>query len=675
MRIKVLFVVLTVTNHLTCLAATDETEAIHSILTQLVLDSGVPQKEVEEFCERHIASTRVSQSVEELETNVAEWRAKMFDHVIFRGQAAMWRNVPVEVDWLDELDGGPGYRIRKLRYQVLPGLWVPALLYEPIELSGKVPVVMNVNGHDRNDGKAARYKQLRCINQVKRGMIALNVEWLGMGQLNTEGFGHYRMNQLDLCGTSGIAPFYLALERGLDVLLQHEHADTRRVGVAGLSGGGWQTIFFSSLDRRVTLANPVAGYSGFITRIHNHSDLGDSEQTPCDMAKYADYTSLTAMMAPRATLLTFNIRDDCCFASGHALPPLLNVAEPAFALYGQRDRLETHVNHDPGTHNFERDNREALYRMIGKHFFPGESFDAQEIASDDEVRSKEELFVPLPPDNTDFNQLATHLSADLPRERLPAEPTDTWIAAARQRLAKVVNSCSYSITASELSEINMGDVHGKLWKLQLDRDWTVPAVELTKGTDAPKATTILVADAGRASASETVEHLLKEGERVLAMDPFYIGESGIPSHNFLFALLVGSVGERPVGLQASQLAAVARWSKELHPDESVQLAAIGERMSLAAMVASAIETAAIDRVKLKGSLASLKQVIERNDGINEKPEFFCFGLLEAIDICELAALTAPRELTFSDADDRAIHELSRLRTWYGILGRNFDPLN
>ena len=79
-------------------------------------------------------------------------------------------------------------------------------------LKGRVPVVLNVNGHD-SKGKAAPYKQIRCINLAKRGMLALNLEWLGMGQLQGDGFSHNRMNQLDLCGTSGLAVFYLAMQR------------------------------------------------------------------------------------------------------------------------------------------------------------------------------------------------------------------------------------------------------------------------------------------------------------------------------------------------------------------------------------------------------------------------------------------------------------------------------
>ena len=154
-------------------------------------------------------------------------------------------------------------------------------------------------------------------------MIALNVEWIGMGQVANR-MGHYQMAQLDLCGVAGIAPFYLNMSKGLDVLLAHPNADQDRVAVAGLSGGGWQTIFISSLDERVKLANPVAGYSSFKTRARHGKDLGDSEQTPNDLAVYADYTHLTAMLADRAALLTNNAYDRCCFTAGHALPPLID---------------------------------------------------------------------------------------------------------------------------------------------------------------------------------------------------------------------------------------------------------------------------------------------------------------------------------------------------------------
>ncbi|MEZ6034605.1 MAG: hypothetical protein R3C17_16030 [Planctomycetaceae bacterium] len=40
------------------------------------------------------------------------------------------------------------------------------------------------NGRDR-EGKAADYKQARCIHMARQGVLALNLEWFGMGQLAT----------------------------------------------------------------------------------------------------------------------------------------------------------------------------------------------------------------------------------------------------------------------------------------------------------------------------------------------------------------------------------------------------------------------------------------------------------------------------------------------------------
>ena len=101
------------------------------------------------------------------------------------------------------------------------------------------------------------------------------------------------------------------------------------MAVTGLSGGGWQTILLSSLDARVKLAMPVAGYSSFVTRTQfPEMDLGDSEQTPVDLGQYADYTHLTAMLAPNPVQLTHNARDNCCFRADYALAPLQRCGPP-----------------------------------------------------------------------------------------------------------------------------------------------------------------------------------------------------------------------------------------------------------------------------------------------------------------------------------------------------------
>jgi dienelactone hydrolase len=615
--------------------------------------------------------------------NVAEWeeharriRAGVLDKVVFRGAAASWRQLKTRVEWAEAIPGGPGYRIRKLRYEAVPGLWIPALLYEPEKMMGRVPVGLAVNGHD-GKGKAAPYKQIRCINMVKRGILVLNVEWLGMGQLSGTNYVHYRMNQLDLCGTSGLAVFYLAMSRALDVLLAQPHADPERVAVSGLSGGGWQTIFISSLDLRVQLANPVAGYSSFRGRIGAHfKDLGDSEQTPCDLATVADYAHLTALRAPRPTLLTYNAKDECCFVAGYALPPLLKAATPIFQLYGQEKALRSHVNHDPGTHNYEKDNRQAYYRMLGDFFFASDpKFDAVEIPCDKEIKSRDDLAVDLPARNADFNTLALGLAKDLPHTpALPAERAAArpWQQSQRDKLRRIVAARDYTGKGERMGSLESAGLKATFWKVQLGDTWTVPVVELTRGQ--PKATALLLNDAGRRADPVNAERLLKAGYRVLAVDLFYFGEAKLVERDFLFALLVSAVGDRPLGVQASQLAAVARWAVREYQASSVTVVAVGPRLSLATLVGASLEEKAIGAVELHGALGSLKEILEQNRSVDQMPEMFCFGLLQALDVKHLVALIAPRPVVFISPSERAKKEMAGLKEWYALLGPAFDPL-
>jgi dienelactone hydrolase len=605
---------------------------VTALLARPIIAPTLPLAEVRAYTASRVPTMPPVTKLADWKTFADRTRRDVLEKIVFRGDTARaWRDAKTRVEWLDTIPGGPGYTIRKLRYEALPGLWIPALLYQPDNVSGRIPVHLAVNGHDK-DGKAAPYKQLRCINLAKRGIATLNVEWFAQGQLRTDGFGHYRMNQLDLCGVSGLAPFYLAMSRALDALLALPYAAPTRVAVSGLSGGGWQTIVISALDPRVTLANPVAGYSSFRTRAEFPSDLGDSEQTPNDLATVADYTHLTALLAGRSALLTYNAKDNCCFASPHALAPLLAAAEPIFHLYGQAHRLRSHINVDPGTHNFEVDNRQAFYRVVGDTFFPGDPrFRTEEIDSAAELKTAADLLVPLPADNLDFNQLARAASTALPRTT----------NATREKLAALVHYQPHAVTAAPPATEKRGDTTAAFYALRVGETWTVPVVALTRGT--PRGTTLLVADAGRKSLAARTESLLAAGQRVLAVDPFYFGESKITQRDFLYALLVAATGDRPLGIQTSQLAAIARWARTEFPSSPVALESHGPRLGLAALLATALEPT-ISTLHQTESLPSLHEVIRQSWSVDKFPELFCFGLLEHFDVPQLRTLAGSTRL-------------------------------
>lgn len=610
------------------LAQTPPATDLEALLAHPILEKGQPERESRAFCDPKVPRMPKLTTLDEWKGFADKARRDALENIVFRGALAkQWRDAKTEVEWLDSIEGGAGYSIKKLRYEALPGLWIPALLYQPDKPGAKMPVHLAVNGHDPV-GKAAPYKQIRCINLAKRGIASLNVEWLGMGQLRTDGFVHARMNQLDLCGVSGLAPFYLSMSRGLDILLALPNADPARVAVSGLSGGGWQTITISSLDTRVTLANPVAGYSSFVTRAEHASDLGDSEQTPNDLATVADYSHLTAMLAGRAALLTYNAKDNCCFAADHALPPLLDAAEPVFKLYGQAERLRFHINNDPGTHNFEIDNRQALYGMIGDIFFPGDtSFSSKEVTCDSEVKTKEQLDVPLPADNLDFHQLALAAAKSLPRD--PAH-------ASREKLRELVKSPKYDAVAEKVGEDTRGSTKATFWRLRMNNDWNVPLTELTRGE--VNGTAIVIADAGRTSAVKEIDELLATGQRVLALDPTFIGEASMGGRTYLHALLVATVGQRALGIEAAEVNAVAHWAAQTFKSAPA-IHSIGARTSLVALVAKALKPKATGERKPSQHIEDLHGILLNNWTVGDKPEMFCFGLLEHLNVAQLKMLS------------------------------------
>ena len=180
-------------------------------------------------------------------------------------------------------------------------------------------------------------------------MLALSLEWFNCGELYLPGNDHWYGGHLNLAGMSATGLFYLAMRKGLDYLERHPHVDRDRLGVTGLSGGAWQTGVLSGLDERVAAAAPVSGYFAFLSAIERNADVGDMEYNPPDLG--IDYTHLTALRAPRPTLLMFSAEDN--YYVGRAAltkPYLYDQIRPFFRLFGKEEAFEWHENTDPGTH-------------------------------------------------------------------------------------------------------------------------------------------------------------------------------------------------------------------------------------------------------------------------------------------------------------------------------------
>ncbi len=312
-------------------------------------------------------------------------------------------------------------------------------------------------------------------------------------------------------------------------------------------------------------------------------------------------------------------------------------------MFGTAGGLRHHVNFDAG-HNYGLANRQALYEFLGDVFFAGsKDFSAEEIPSAGDLRTMAELRVPLPDRSQDFHTLATRLSENLPRDGdVPSAPAafNRWQGRYRRKLRDIIRWCDFSVRAQERTSQNEGGLRITRSRLSLVGIWTVPAVEFA--SDDAAGTTLVFGDSGRAELGSEIRSLLDQNQRVVAIDPFYFGESRIETRDFLFALLVSALGERPLGIEASQVASVARWLKQKYG--AISVTAYGPRTSLITLVAAAVETDAIRDVKLVRAMSTLREPIERDITAVEAPELFCFGLLESFDVKPLIALVSPREV-------------------------------
>ena len=108
---------------------------------------------------------------------------------------------------------------------------------------------------------------------------------------------------------------------------------------------------------------------------------------------------------------------------------------------------------------------------------------------------------------------------------------------------------------------------------------------------------------------------------------------------------VAGLGDRPLGVQASQIAAAARWLEKDRGFGPVAVQSVGERTSLSGLIAAALEPKAIGSLASEQSLKSLHDVLSRDLTVRQFPEYFCFGLLERYDIPQMESLVQPRPVS------------------------------
>jgi dienelactone hydrolase len=631
-------------------------EQVGPILDKPLQSANVVTFQMQEYLQQRVpqlpAPTRADQWAMEGE----KIREHVLRDIVYHGWPKAWVEGPPKFEDLGSIPSGPGYKLRKLRYEIVPGFDSTAILYEPESVHGKVPAVLNVMGHYGPIGKADESYQTLCINEALRGMIALNLEWLGMGELAGRENEHLLFGgQLDLVGANAVGLFYLAMRRGLDFLWEHPNVDRTRIAVTGLSGGGWQTIVLSSLDQRVNVSIPVAGYTSLEGRLALAplTEAGDIEQNATDFLVGQDYSTLTAIRAPRPTLLINNAEDTCCFRAPLVKPYIFDGVKPFFRLSGKEDAFRFFENTDISAHNYELSNRQQAYRFFAEYFqLPAGD---REIPVGADIKSYSELAVGLPKDNLTILGLARKMAGEIQRPTIPVNAADeaAWALSERTKLEEVVRYKPVMVEqAWAVANAKHNGVESVSFRFLLSNGLSATGVWLKDmPTPANSPLTVLLNDGGKkAAASEVwdrqpeIAGRMDRGEQVLVLDLLFTGDAAPDGPAFLFPEMLAATGNRPLGMEAAQLFGITHWAVERWHAPKTRLESTGIRSGVASLIAAALVPRMFWEVEVHKGIRSLSYLLAKPVSYSDAPDLFCLDLYKDFDLDRLAVIAAPTKI-------------------------------
>ena len=264
-----------------------------------------------------------------------------------------------------------GYRRDTLLLQTETGVTMPVYVLIPDDTrtaspDGRLPVVVAPHGHGFGgiqsvaglkeiEAVAARIEACNCdygLQLVREGFIVFCPEARGFGRRREsmsqgeENFMHSSCAQLNNMGIPlGVTVTGMwthDLIQLLDYIERRPDCDADRIGCAGLSGGGLQTLWLSALDDRIR-CSVISGYFYGV----RDSLLVLSGNCSCNYVpglwEKVDMGDIGALIAPRPILVETGNRDSLNGERGVAnVVEQLEITRSAYALFGK----EREVHHD-----------------------------------------------------------------------------------------------------------------------------------------------------------------------------------------------------------------------------------------------------------------------------------------------------------------------------------------
>ena len=480
-----------------------------------------------------------------------------------------------------------GYRIEKILFESLPGIYVTGLLYVPDAPAFKppYPAFLVTCGHSGN-GKGDMGYQRGCVQGVKQGLAAFIYDPISQGERIQEpttasvlGHNRFGVNAL-LMGRSTAQIRIWDGMRAIDYLQSRPDIQPDRIGYMGNSGGGTMTSLIMAIEPRVKAAAPSC-YLSSIREVVDHCGPQDAEQ--CIFGQLAFGLNHASFVLMQGQPVRMHCSHGDFFTFMGSRQTFRVVSETAANLGLGADRYG--MTDVPGPHGWKESTRTSSVQWMRRWLMD----DASALPIDVDACRRLDLTFNLQSadcglGNPDYNVTPNGKISKLPgfrsiydllkddlkaarAKRASARPQSETAALVR-RMAGIRTPEQTKAVPVEISRNEANGLTVTKTAFHFADGLIVPAVSFLP-SGATKGPILLVGDAGRDAFRTRVETLVAQGTPVMVADLVGIGEIGASKHSFYgaknkdeeIAVLYYMLGRSLVGERAEELLALAAHMK------------------------------------------------------------------------------------------------------------------
>jgi dienelactone hydrolase len=266
------------------------------------------------------------------------------------------------------------FRVEKIHYQSMPGLYATGTLYLPKNAKGKVPAILYVCGHGNVKEGGISYGAKVTYQHhgawfARHGYACLTIDTIQLGELEGLHHGTYRegMWWWNARGyTPGGVEAWNSI-RAIDYLQSRPEIDGDKIGMTGRSGGGAYTWLTAALDERIKVAVPVAGMTDLQNYVVDGCVTGHCDCMFIVNTYRWDYPKMAALIAPRPLLISNTDKDRIFPLDG--VQRVHRAVATIYALYQATDKLGLLITEGP--HKDTQDLQVPAFRWFNR-FLKGE---------------------------------------------------------------------------------------------------------------------------------------------------------------------------------------------------------------------------------------------------------------------------------------------------------------